>query len=80
MTLRDYLEDTGLKQKWVAKQLGINITIMSAIVKGHRIPTPALAEKIRLVTNGKVLFDETPVPPRIGVLSPSEERAMKEVG
>jgi len=73
MTLRDYFEETGLKQLWLAQQLGISGSMLSLIVRGRRLPTPALAEKIRLVTKGKVLFDETPSQ-RIGV------RSIPEVG
>lgn len=69
MTLREYLDDTGLKQKWMARQLGIGTSVMSGLVKGHRLPNAILAEKIRLLTNDKVVFAATPEPPRIGTIA-----------
>lgn len=56
--LKKYLIERGIKQSWVAKQLGIQTEVFNRIVNGHNIPTLGFAYRIAKVlqTNVETLW------------------------
>ncbi|WP_041707479.1 helix-turn-helix transcriptional regulator [Alicyclobacillus acidocaldarius] len=47
--LSKLLEDRGIKQRWLARQIGMPETSLSFIVQGKRIPTLPVAMRIARV-------------------------------
>lgn len=41
--LKEKIEALGLKQIWLAKQIGVDSAVMTGFVRGYRIPTEAQA-------------------------------------
>lgn len=54
MNLKDYLKKKGLKQYFVAAQLGITPAHFHRILNGIGCPSLEIAVKIELLTNGEV--------------------------
>ncbi|WP_436664244.1 helix-turn-helix transcriptional regulator [Alicyclobacillus acidoterrestris] len=48
-TLKEALRERGLKQDWVASQVGLNKDTMSRLVNGKHIPNLRTAQKIARV-------------------------------
>ena len=58
MKLRVWIEQRGLKQTWVADQLGMPHSTFSNIVRGVHAPLPSYAAKIIDFTNGDVTKED----------------------
>ena len=56
MTLKEYRKIKKWMQKEVAATLGVTLSCISMIERGERKPSPALAQKIELMTDGAVPF------------------------
>lgn len=54
MNLRDYLKKKGLKQYFIASQLGISRAHFHRLLNGTGMPSLEIAVKIELLTNGEV--------------------------
>ena len=52
--IKKYLSKHNIKQRDMAKQLGINPATMSKIVRGERMPRIDVVERIEIVTFGDV--------------------------
>ena len=46
ITIKDYINSSGYKQKWIAKQLGISSAMLSLQLKGQRKMKPNQASKL----------------------------------
>tara|TARA_R110000744_G_scaffold72668_1_gene145742 strand:- start:1971 stop:2174 length:204 start_codon:yes stop_codon:yes gene_type:complete len=46
ITIKDYINNSGYKQKWIAKQLGISSAMLSLQLKGLRKMKPLQASKL----------------------------------
>ena len=52
--IKRYLSEHNIKQRDMAKQLGINPATMSKIVRGERMPRIDVVERIEIATYGDV--------------------------
>ena len=52
--IKRYLSEHNIKQRDMARQLGINPATMSKIVRGERMPRIDVVERIEILTAGDV--------------------------
>lgn len=59
MKLKDYLFDKGIKQKWLAQQIGVSEVTMSCWCNGKARPYPKHRDRISQVLNlpSELLFE-----------------------
>ena len=48
--LNEYLKENGLKQKWLADQIGVHVNQLKRWSNGHNEPIPENYEKIKRIT------------------------------
>ena len=58
MTLNDWLTSEDLTQAFAAKRLGVSQPSISYLVKGNRLPSLRLMQKILTMTNGAVTIED----------------------
>tara|TARA_Y100001938_G_C8041522_1_gene406403 strand:- start:1025 stop:1201 length:177 start_codon:yes stop_codon:yes gene_type:complete len=51
--IRDYLEENGIKQVWLADKLNISRSYLSLILSGDRVTPEWFIDKVRLIINGE---------------------------
>lgn len=56
MKLKDYLTDSGVKQKFFAAKIGMSENSITSYVLGKKIPTISAAWRIHKATGGAVSF------------------------
>ena len=49
-----WIEKSGYKKKWIAKQLGVSQTVLSRWINGHSMPSLINAFKLAKILNCKV--------------------------
>jgi plasmid maintenance system antidote protein VapI len=54
ITLREYLDSTGIKHHFFAKEIGVQPNQLSRIIAGGYIPTLKMAIDIEKYTKGKI--------------------------
>jgi len=58
MHLKRYLFEHSLPVKKFAEDLGVSVSLVYHILKGKRVPSPQLAQKIEKLTKGAVSKEE----------------------
>lgn len=56
MQLKEYLDNSGIRQNFLASKVGISKTILNSYVLGKKTPNIETAWKIHMATNGAVSF------------------------
>ena len=64
MSLKSFIERSGLKPAQFARKAGISKSYLSEILAGERRPSPQLAEKIAKATKGEVSAESLVFPRR----------------
>lgn len=77
MKLKEFLQTSGLKSKFVAQELGITEQHMTNIVTGRKEPSLVLACKIEEYTKGKVKPKDFLPPKGEGKARPGRGKARK---
>ena len=52
--LKNILQSRGLKQSWLAEQIGVSSEIMSRLCNGKTLPSLRLAQKIALFLDVRI--------------------------
>ncbi len=58
MQLKEYVETYGIKQAWLAKQIGINRRALNYVLMGHRRLPRKYWTKLILITEGKINIED----------------------
>lgn len=58
MLIQDYLSNTGIKQVWLAKQLGVHPVTLSRWIHGRTKMPLDVAKRIEVLTDGQVTVND----------------------